>query len=47
MSENWGRCKYCKWCDPSERDGYKVFCERYGTYEDPDKTRECNNYDDR
>ena len=47
MSENYGKCKYCKWCDPTERNGYKWFCERYGTYEDPDEVRDCNNYDER
>lgn len=39
------RCKdNCTWCNPDEKDGYKVHCDYYGTYEDPDEIRECPHY---
>lgn len=43
---NYGRCRDCRHCDPSERDGYKLYCTWYGQYEDPDKIQDCDHYDD-
>ena len=37
-------CSDCEYCDPNETKGYKEYCEWYGTYEDPDKVRECPHY---
>ena len=45
--ENYGKCKGCRWSDPTERCGYKWYCERYGTYEDPDEVKDCDSYRDR
>ena len=45
--DDYCRCKDCRYCDPSERDGYKWYCEYHKTYEDPDKLQECRNYRDR
>ena len=47
MSDNYCQCKYCKWVDSGERDGYKWYCERYGMYVDPDKVDECSSYRER
>lgn len=33
--------------DPSERDGYKWYCELNRRYEDPDEVQECSNYRER
>ena len=44
MSVELCKCKYCDWCDSNETKGYKWYCERYGTYEDPDEYRECGSY---
>lgn len=38
------KCKNCKYVDPTERKGYKWYCSSYGSYEDPDKIRECKRY---
>lgn len=42
--ENWGKCKKCQYADPTEKDGYKWYCEWYGTYEDPDEIKECKQF---
>jgi hypothetical protein len=44
--DNYGRCRDCRYCDHTNKDGYKVHCEYYGTYEDPDKAHDCKHYDD-
>ncbi len=41
------KCKNCKYIDPSERDGYKWYCEIYNRYEDPDEVQECRDYRER
>lgn len=41
---NYGRCKECRYCNSSECKGYKLYCEWYGTYEDPDEIKDCNHY---
>ena len=41
------KCKNCKECDPTERDGYKWYCEWYKIYVDPDEVTECKNYRER
>ena len=38
------KCKDCKYCDTKNKDGYKIHCEWYGTYEDPDEVKECRHY---
>ena len=38
------KCEKCKYVDPSEKSGYKWWCEYYKQYVDPDETRECKNY---
>lgn len=38
------RCRDCRYCDPSEKDGYKTHCDWYGSYEDPDEIKECSHY---
>ena len=35
------KCKDCKYADPTEKSGYKWYCEYYKSYEDPDEVREC------
>ncbi len=40
------KCRYCKYCNSSECDGYKWYCEFYRTYVDPDELTECDNYSD-
>lgn len=47
MADYYCKCKNCKNADPSERNGYKWYCESYGTYEDPDEVRECKRYQER
>ena len=42
---DYGQCKYCKYCNTGEKDGYKVYCEWYKTYEDPDEVKECSHFD--
>ncbi len=44
MSDYYCRCRDCKYCQLNEKDGYKRYCEEYGSYEDPDKVRECKRY---
>ena len=44
MSDYYCKCKNCAYIDPTERSGYKWYCESYGSYEDPDKVRECRRY---
>ena len=44
--ENYGRCRDCRYCDLTEKDGYKMYCEYYRTYEDPDKPKDCRQYDE-
>jgi hypothetical protein len=41
---NYGTCSSCKYCDRSETNGYKCYCEWYRTYEDPDVVRDCEHY---
>lgn len=38
------KCKKCEEIDPTERDGYKWYCQFRGTYEDPDEVKECKYY---
>jgi len=45
MSDYRCKCKACKHLDPTEKSGYKEYCTRYGTYEDPDEVRECRAYE--
>lgn len=45
--DNYCKCKNCKYCDPSERNGYKWYCEYYRIYVDPDEVQECRMYRDR
>ncbi|MBR3166817.1 MAG: hypothetical protein IKF16_11680 [Lachnospiraceae bacterium] len=45
--ENWGKCKKCRYADPTERSGYKWLCEWYRSYEDPDEVRDCPHFDNR
>lgn len=45
--DNYGKCEKCSNCDPTERKGYKWYCEWYGTYEDPEIVRECDHFDER
>ena len=45
MSE-YVKCKYCRYCNTSEKDGYKCYCEWYRTYVDPDEVSECSHYRD-
>ena len=40
----YGRCKDCKYCDPSTCSGYKVYCEWYRTFEDPDEIKKCEHF---
>ena len=42
MSDDYGRCRDCKHCDSSERDGYKWYCTMIGIYVDPDKVDKCS-----
>lgn len=44
MSDYYCKCKNCEYIDPTERSGYKWYCKSYGSYEDPDKVRECRRY---
>ena len=39
---DYGRCRDCQYCDSSERDGYKWYCEWYKIYVDPDKVDDCS-----
>ncbi len=43
---NYGMCRDCANCDLNECNGYKVHCDWYGTYEDPDELRDCNHYEE-
>lgn len=45
--ENWGKCKKCRYADPTERDWYKWYFEWYRSYEGPDEVRDCPLFDDR
>ena len=45
--ENYGKCKCCRYADPTERKGYCWYCDWYGTYEDPDEVKDCTHYTDR
>ena len=52
--DEYRKCIKCRNCDPTERNGYKVYCERYGTYEDPDEIKkvsggdaDCKSYQER
>ena len=45
--ENWGKCKKCRYTDPTERSSYKWYCEWYHSYEDPDEIRDCRYYTER
>lgn len=45
--ENYGMCRDCANCDLNECNGYKVHCDWYGTYEDPDELRDCKHYKER
>ena len=47
MGDYYCKCKKCKYVDPTERDGYKWYCEWYRSYEDPDEVRECKRYQER
>jgi len=38
------KCKNCAYVDPSERKGYKWYCEMRKSYEDPDEIKECRYY---
>ena len=38
------KCKKCEEIDPTERDGYKWYCQFRKTYEDPDEVKECKYY---
>ena len=40
--EDYGTCRNCAYCDPSERDGYKWYCEWYKIYVDPDDGNDCS-----
>lgn len=40
-------CKNCRYADPTERSGYKWYCQWYRTYEDPDKLQECRHFRER
>lgn len=44
MSDYYCKCKDCKYVDPTEKDGYKWYCEYHGWYVDPDKVHECKQY---
>ncbi len=44
MADDYCKCKGCKYADPTEKKGYKWYCECYKTYEDPDKIRECKSF---
>ena len=44
------QCKYCKYVDSSETDGYKWYCEWHRIYVDPDKEEDeydCSHYQER
>ncbi len=44
MSDDYCKCKNCKYADPSTREpgkSWKWHCDWYSTYEDPDEVREC------
>ena len=44
------QCKYCKYVDSSETDGYKWYCEWHRIYVDPDKKEDeydCSHYRER
>lgn len=41
------KCKKCEYIDPTERKGYKWYCESFGSYEDPDEVKECRRYRER
>ena len=43
---NYCKCKYCKYVNSSNRDGYKWYCEFYHIYVDSEELTECNNYKD-
>ena len=45
--ENYGKCKKCQYADPTEKSGYKWYCEWYKTYEDPDEVKECKQFKER
>ena len=45
--EYYCKCKKCKYIDPTEKEGYKWYCEYYERYEDPDEVKECKYYTDR
>jgi hypothetical protein len=40
------KCKYCIYCNTSERSGYKCYCEWYKIYVDPDEVSDCSHYRD-
>ncbi len=40
------KCKYCIYCNTSERNGYKCYCEWHRTYVDPDELTSCSHYRD-
>lgn len=44
--DNYGKCKKCRYADPTERNGYKWYCEYYKTYEDPDEVKECKHFNE-
>lgn len=46
-NDDYCKCEKCKYIDPSERSGYKWYCEYYRTYEDSDEVKECKNYRER
>ncbi len=45
--DDYCKCKDCKYVDPTERDGYKWYCELHKIYVDPDEIQECKSYSDR
>lgn len=45
MSDNYCKCKGCRYIDPNERSGYKWYCTWYRSYEDPDYVHECSHFE--
>ncbi len=38
------KCEKRKYVDPSERNGYKWYCEFFRWYVDPDEAHECKHF---